>query len=49
VLPPSSSPASTGSTEAEPPSAAALSNAVVRTVMTFFASFVLTVAIALPA
>ena len=41
--------ASTCSTEAEPPSAAAFSNAVVRTVMTFFASFDLTVAIALPA
>jgi len=37
------------STEAEPPSAAAFSNAVVRTVMTFFASLDLTVAIALPA
>ena len=39
----------TGSTLAEPPSAAAFSNPVVRTVMTFLASFDCTVAIALPA
>ena len=49
LLVPGSPPASTFSTAAEPPSRAAFSNAVVRTVMTFFASFDLTVAIALPA
>ena len=42
-------PASTFSTAPLPPSRAAFSNAVVRTVITFFASFDLTVAIALPA
>jgi hypothetical protein len=46
---PGSPTASTCSTDAVPPSAAAFPNAVVRTVMTFFASFDLTVAIALPA
>ena len=37
------------STVPEPPSAAAFSNTVVRTVITFFASLDFTVAIALPA
>ena len=47
--PPLGAPASIFSTVPEPPSAAALSKPVVRTVMTFLASFDLTVAMALPA
>ena len=46
---PSWLPASTVSTVPEPPSRAAFSKAVPRTVMTFLASFDLTVAMALPA
>ena len=49
LLLPMSPSAPTCSTEPEPPSAAAFSNAVVRTVMTFLASLVFTVAMALPA
>ncbi len=46
---PASCTASTASTEALPPSAATASKAVVRTVMTFFASALCTVAMTLPA
>ena len=49
LLSPESLPVSTGSIAAVPPSRDALSNAVPRTVMTFFESFDFTVAIALPA
>ena len=46
---PDEAPASTASTVPLPPDAATFSNAVPRTVMTFLASFDLTVAMALPA
>ena len=49
LLEPASLPVSTCSTEPLPPSRAAFSNAVPRTVRTFFASLVRTVAMALPA